>query len=411
MKRTVRQSLVRLCLFVVVALAAAACTPEDGTDAGTGGTAAATGGRPTGVGGSVTANGGTAAATGGSATDNALDAASMAIDMRLGANIGNTLENTFAWETGWGQPLITQQFINGMAANGIKTVRVPVAWNTYAVNGVVQSDKMARVREVVQWILNAGMYVIVNIHWDGGWIKNEGNANVYRLTDDVRSKYRSYWQQIAAAFADVGNRLIFEAQNEDGEFYLNGDKAAGADYAPLNELNQLFVSTVRGSSGYNKTRNLLIAGYVTNIDMTCVDAFAIPSDPAGAGKLFLSIHYYAPYPFCCMSEPADWGGWVYPATTWGTPAEKAELQTLFSKLAAFCAARKVTAIIGEFCVITGSGAYVRDPASRVLWMKSIIETARTHGMVPLLWDTGGDINRTDGSFSTELTAVKTQLGL
>jgi hypothetical protein len=31
-------------------------------------------------------------------------------------------------------------------------------------------------------------------------------------------------------------------------------------------------------------------------------------------------------------------------------------------------------------------------------------------MVPILWDTGGDIHRTDGSLSADFAAVMTQLG-
>ena len=124
--------------------------------------------------GGATSSGG--ADNGGSAGAGAfgtVDAAEMAAAMGFGTNIGNTLENTTAWETGWGQPFITQAFINGMASRGIKTVRIPVAWDTYANNGIIDATKLNRVKEVVGWIEVAGMYSIVNIHWDGGWIYNE----------------------------------------------------------------------------------------------------------------------------------------------------------------------------------------------------------------------------------------------
>ncbi len=332
----------------------------------------------------------------------------MAATMGFGANIGNTLENTYQWETGWGQPLITQQYINGMANNGIKSIRVPVAWNTYAVNGVVPSDKMARVHQVVQWIVSAGMVAVVNIHWDGGWINNENNVNRYTLTDDVRAKFRSYWEQIAAAFADVGNQLVFESMNEEGVFYVNGVNNGTPDYAPLNELNQMFVDTVRNASGPNQSRYLLIAGFGTDIAKTCVDAFQMPSDPAGEGKLFLSLHYYTPFNFCGLEQVASWGT---PTTTWGTAAETAELQRNFDKLAAFCAARHTVAIIGEFTVTKGSGAYIRDPASRVLWWESVIKAAQSRAMVPMLWDTGDEISRVDGSYIDQFPTVKADLSL
>jgi len=405
----------------------AAAAPSNGGSPGASGTGASTagtlsGGSPAtagatsgGAGGAVTAgasatsgsggtvNGGSASggtASGGSAAGS-VDAATLAAAMGFGANIGNTLENTTTWETGWGQPLITQAFIDGMASHGIKTVRVPVAWDTYATNGTIDATKLNRVKEVVGWIESAGMYAVVNIHWDGGWIYNESNSNKFKLTADVTTKFASYWAQIASGFADVGHQLVFEGLNEEGRFYQNGDSSQAPDYAALNQLNQSFVTTVRAQSGYNKTRALLIAGFATDIDLTCVDDFAVPSDPAGAGKLFVSLHYYTPYTFCGLDTVESWGS---PATTWGTASEKAELQTQFSKLSAWSTKKKLPVILGEFGVTRGEN-YVRDPASRVLWMQSVAQAAKAGGMVPVLWDTGSEIQRKDGSFSTELTSV------
>ncbi|WP_437601386.1 glycoside hydrolase family 5 protein [Sorangium sp. So ce590] len=380
-------------------------------DAGMGG--AGTGGAGTGgagmggagTGGAGTGGSGGSGGTGGSATP--VDAAAMVPDMGIGANIGNTLENTTQWETGWGQPLITQAFINGMASHGIKTVRVPVAWDTYAVNGTIDATKMARVKEVVGWIETAGMYSIVNIHWDGGWIYNEANADKHKLTDDVKSKFASYWTQIATAFSGVGHKLIFEGMNEEGNYWVNGVRDGGTpDYAALNEMNQLFVTTVREKGGYNTSRALLIAGFVTDIDRTCVDDFKVPTDPAGTKSLFLSLHYYTPYTFCGLDTVETWGS---PKTTWGTDPEKAELKSLFDRLGAFSAQRSIPIILGEFSVTPGEN-YPRDPASRRLWMQSVAEAAQSRGIVPVLWDTGSEIKRTDGSFSTEWQAVMDAVG-
>ncbi len=100
----------------------------------------------------------------------------------------------------------------------------------------------------------------------------------------------------------------------------------------MNELNQLFVSTVRTQDGYNKSRALLISGFQTDIERTCVDSFQVPTDPAGGNKLFLSLHYYTPYTFCGLDTVETWGT---PATTWGTESEHNELEGLFDKLGAF----------------------------------------------------------------------------
>jgi endoglucanase len=256
------------------------------------------------------------------------------------------------------------------------------------------------------------MYAIVNIHWDGGWLNNQSNANQYQLTDDVRTKFNAYWTQISGAFSDVGDHLIFEAMNEEGVFYVGGNSAGSPDYAPLNELNQSFVTTVRNGGGENATRALLISGFATDIEKTCVASFKLPSDPAGDGRLLLSVHYYTPYTFCIMDKPANYWAdqWTYPATTWGTSADRAELTTQFTKLTAFSHSRHIPIIIGEFSVTLGRSPYVRESSSRILWMQSVASTAFENNMVPVLWDTGSDVNRTDGSLSSDFQAVMTELG-
>src|SRR5688572_5211150 len=99
-----------------------------------------------------------------------LDAWTAASRMGFGVNIGNTLENTTKWETGWGNPPITREFVENLSKLGFKSVRVPVAWDTYAVDGQIRADKFQCVAEVIDWITDLGMFAVLNIHWDGGWI-------------------------------------------------------------------------------------------------------------------------------------------------------------------------------------------------------------------------------------------------
>jgi endoglucanase len=336
-----------------------------------------------------------------SVPDAPVDLVAMVADMGIGTNIGNTLENTTEWETGWGQPTISREFITGIASRGIKSVRVPVAWDTYATDGVIDPAKFARVEEVVDWILEADMYAIVNIHWDGGWLFNEGGADQFRLTDAVKAKFASYWTQIATGFTTHGHRLVLEGLNEEARYYIGGVESNGPDYAALNEINQLFVTTVRSQGGYNESRALLIAGFHTDIEKTCVDAFAVPNDPAGPDKLLLSLHYYTPYTFCGLDTVETWGS---PATTWGTQEEQATLNSLFDTLAAFSTQRAIPVVLGEFAVTPGVN-YVRDPASRVLWMQQVTAAALERNIVPVLWDTGSEISRADGAFSSEFQTV------
>ena len=140
-----------------------------------------------------------------------LDAWSAAKLMGMGVNIGNTLENTATWETGWGNPPITKAFVDHLAASGFKTVRVPVAWDTYAHDGQIDRAKLERVGQVVDWITAAGMFCVINIHWDGGWIdsgdqKKFGKA-FHTFSPEADRKFKSYWSQIATYFANRDQRL------------------------------------------------------------------------------------------------------------------------------------------------------------------------------------------------------------
>ena len=216
--------------------------------------------------------------------------------MTPGINIGNTLDNTTTWETGWGNPPITKEFVQSLAHLGFKTVRLPVAWDTYAVDGRIQPDKLSRVREVVDWITGAGMFCVLNIHWDGGWIDSDKKEMFPKtfatFSADAEKKFRSYWEQISTFFAGKNEKLIFEALNEETNFSNEGSEQKA--YATLTRVNQLFIDTVRKTGGNNAKRLLIVIGYSTDIKKTCERAYALPKDTI-PGRLFISVHYYTPY--------------------------------------------------------------------------------------------------------------------
>jgi endoglucanase len=308
--------------------------------------------------------------------------------MSPGTNIGNTLDNTTAWETGWGNPPITKEYIDSLARLGFKTVRLPVAWNTYAAEGRIEPDKLARVGEVVDWITGAGMFCVLNIHWDGGWIDSDAKdkfpTTFATFSADAEQKYRSYWEQIARFFAGKNEKLIFEALNEETNFTNEGSVAKA--YATLTRVNQLFIYTVRNTGGNNGKRLLIVAGYATDIAKTCASGYKLPKDTV-PGKLFISVHYYTPYQFCGLTEDADWGKMM---TTWGSPADVKQLDQLFDMMNGFCTRNDIPAFIGEFGVTNK-----KESASRVRWLSAVANAAQSRRMVPVLWDVGTEVSRND----------------
>lgn len=315
-----------------------------------------------------------------------LDAWTAARRMSPGVNIGNTLENTTQWETGWGNPLITRSFVERLSELGFRTVRLPVAWDTYAVDGRVRPEKLQRVGEVVDWITEAGMFCVLNIHWDGGWIDSSNRERFAEtfatFSPEAERKYRAYWEQISAHFAGKGERLLFEALNEETNFSNAGTTEQA--YATLTRVNQLFVDTVRQSGGNNARRLLIVAGYSTDIAKTCSSLYRLPKDTV-PDRLFLSVHYYTPWQFCGLTEDASWGKMM---PTWGSPSDLAELERLFRMMGEYSARADVPVFVGEL-----GASHEKEPASRVRWMSAVIAAARSRRMVPVLWDTGHDVSR------------------
>ena len=316
----------------------------------------------------------------------AVDAWTAARQMAPGINIGNTLENTVHWETGWGNPPITREYVQSLARLGFKTVRLPVAWDTYADHGRVTPQEFARVAEVVNWITDAGMYCVINIHWDGGWIdsgdKQRFPKTYHTFSPEAEKKFRSYWDEISRFFAGKNEKLIFEDLNEESTF-SNADPDKKA-YATLTRVNQLFLDTVRRSGGNNANRLLIVAGYTTDISKTCNRDYTLPRDTVPR-RLLLSIHYYTPWPFAGMSQDASYGKMTL---TWGTDDDVKQLNQLFDRLNDFCVRNDVPAFIGEFAVCSN-----KEESSRIRWLSAVANAAKQRKMVPVLWDTGGGVSR------------------
>ena len=76
----------------------------------------------------------------------------------------------------------------------------------------IDRDKIKRVAEVAGWVTSAGMFCVINIHWDGGWIDSDDKkrfAKTYHtFSPEAERKYQNYWRQIATYFADRDQHLI-----------------------------------------------------------------------------------------------------------------------------------------------------------------------------------------------------------
>ncbi len=340
------------------------------------------------IGGAQSAN---AAAPNEPARPEAID---FARKMGVGWNLGNTLEATGDWikgssvsdyETAWGNPVTTKAMIDGIKASGFNSLRVPVAWsNMMRPDYTINEELMARAEAVVNYGLENDMYVIINIHWDGGWISRFPSDY-----DESMKKYKAVWSQIATHFKDYSDHLIFESLNEEGAFSDLYNMHGGAPnqkeeaYEILNRINQEFTNLVRASGGRNAQRYLLIAGYATDIKHTLDPLFEMPTDPVSHSMV--SVHYYAPPTFAILDKDASWGKAAY---TWGEPAEIEAVKENLLPLKERFLDKGIPVVLGEFGCPSN-----KDPASLVAYLSTVCETAYSLGYVPMLWDAGGHYDR------------------
>lgn len=337
-------------------------------------------------------------------------------DMGLGINLGNTFESSGIrvssvqeYETAWGSPVITKEMIQGYKDAGFDTLRVPVAWSNMmqARTYEISPEYIARVKEVVEWALDCDMYVIMNIHWDGGWFSDFADDS---QRERCFKKYEAVWTQLSEAFKELDGRLVFESLNEEGgwediwnRYSGQGDKEKS--FGILNDINQRFVNIVRGSGGNNEKRHLLIAGYNTDIELTCDELFKMPDDPAS--RCAVSVHYYVPSTFAILTKDADWGK---ARSDWGTEADIAELNKYMDMMKTNFVDKGIPVIIGEYgCPDEREN---KDIESVRKYVSSVCEAAYTRGMCPVLWDiTDHFYNRNEAKFRDEellkeLMAVK-----
>ncbi|MEI3427594.1 MAG: glycoside hydrolase family 5 protein [Christensenellales bacterium] len=336
--------------------------------------------------------------------------------MGNGINLGNTLEacdnnvgiktNTpLSYETHWGQPKTTQAMIDGMKAAGFDTIRIPVAWMTnathlYEGDYTIDADYMDRVEEVVRYARKAGMYVIINDHWDGGWYGMFGSESAETRALAMEA-YKGMWQQIAERFRDYSDYLIFESANEElgGRFdensplycsdsvvtYLTDDER----YALTNEINQTFVDVVRATGGNNATRFLLIAGYGTDINQTCDDRFQMPKDTADS-KLMVSVHYYDPWSYCGASSAAS-------ATKWGKVSDYEYMDQQLAKMTKFTEAG-YGVVIGEYGALPCSDG-LKD--NTLAYHTAFLDACTKYNLTNCLWDCSGLYKRVSQTFADD----------
>jgi aryl-phospho-beta-D-glucosidase BglC (GH1 family) len=315
------------------------------------------------------------------------NAQQIASSIRIGFNIGNTME-AIGGETAWGNPLVSNALIQAVKQAGFNAIRLPVAWDQYAdqKTGQISATWLARVKQVVQYCVDNDMYVLVNIHWDGGWLEKNITAD---KKDAVNAKQKAYWEQIATTLRDFDEHVMFASANEP-------DAPDAAATAVLMSYHQTFVDAVRATGGRNAYRV--------------------------SGRMMVEIHFYEPFNFALMTKDETWGNQAY---YWGAPnhsttdtkrnptwGEEDYVDAHFASLKTTFVDKGIPVVLGEFAAqrrtnLTGD-ALALHLQSRNYYHTYVVKKAVANGVVPFFWDIGAPDDQSGSIFDRRTTQVRGQ---
>lgn len=305
-----------------------------------------------------------------------------------GWNIGNTLEATEG-EGSWGNPCASRRLIDGVRSAGFNAVRIPCSWHTHLLDDAepytIDPAWLERVKEVIDYAYDAGMYVVINTHWDGGWLEQHANEDD---CDRVVKKEKAIWTQIANAYAGYGQRLIFagnnEIRNNVGDHDNWGTPSPGERKA-LEAYNQAFVDAVRSTGGNNAVRNLAVQSWCCN-PILALEELTLPHDPADS-HLMVEVHFYEPMDYThTTDERLYWG--ERRGFTADSDYQESYIDELFGRLRARFVDQGYGVILGEY----GTKCHSKDKADLMqcdrYYLEYVTKAAKDNGLAPFYWDNG-----------------------
>ncbi|MDR1868538.1 MAG: glycoside hydrolase family 5 protein [Treponema sp.] len=331
---------------------------------------------------------------------NDLSAVELAANIKVGWNLGNTLDaSDLTWlggmpmvssmETAWGNPVASKANFTAIKRNGFNAIRIPVSWAKCAdKNYNIRKDWMKRVKQVVDYAVDNDMYIILNTHHDEGIFKF-----LNKDMEESKKALQRIWTQIAENFKNYDEKLIFEGLNEPRTKGSAAEWNGGTieERNNVNILNQLFVNTVRASGGNNEKRILMVPTYAASATAVAMNDLVIPADDANEkNKIIISIHAYEPYDFAMNGNSA--------VNTWSkyNPMDTSPITERINRAYDLFIKIGIPVIMGEFGAIDR-----KNEEARAEWAEYYVSYAKSKGVKCFWWDDGGNFklfNRGNNTF-------------
>ncbi len=306
--------------------------------------------------------------------------------MQPGWNLGNALDAFGNWEgavtseTVWGNPPTTREMIQKIAADGFKSVRIPITWEPRtegAPDYTIDPAFMERVAEIVNWCLEEDLYVMINLHHDSSIWLNQMTVNY----DQAMKRFKAYWEQIADYFKDYPDKLLFESINEPFMELMWSDVPRETLQAYTNDLNDAFYQIVRHSGGNNAERILVLPTTSTDNDQAICDSlYGYISSLPDADRIIATVHYYGPWVFQDQHEGYEQVN----------EAVIAQMETELNRPYQTFMQNGIALIIGEYGLLYHQDK-VSDPQKQQDWFEAFLSYCHDRQITHMIWDDGGCI--------------------
>jgi len=315
-------------------------------------------------------------------------------DMGLGYNFGKTYnccnsieEENILYEQikTWGTILPTKKMINRIKKYGFKTIRFQILYTN--LTDIVNSEWLIRIKEIVNWIINNGLYCILCVyHNKEVWISGGQNS---------KNNYINFWKQVANQFKNNDEHLVFETLIE-----FDFDTI---DY--LLNYTQDFIDTIRNSNGFNKKRLLIIPEMNTEIEIGSYYELNMPKDPYN--KTAVSLHYYFPSETAIYEEitPISWcdkKGFIYeaiPTTKWGSDYDYEDIVSKMEIWKSIFIDKGIPVIFGEVGIRTKYNNNIDSNREFLYTLFSL--TKEINGIMACLWDISEKISENNNYYNRE----------
>ena len=314
-------------------------------------------------------------------------------DMGIGYNLGKTFNccHTISDNNNeidfWGTILPNKKVIKRIKSYGFKTIRFQVAYmNITSESEIIDPDWIKGVKKIVDWIISYGLYCILCINQEKEfWIKEK----IYIL-----DKYSNFWKQIANEFMDYDEHLIFEIKNEimsvDESFHRV------TTYVVLLDVIQIFVDSIRNSTGFNIERLLVIPEVGTELEVINNYQYIMPIDPSN--KTAVSINYYFPSEFIpyympdsviCQYKYISMVYGVRPLSNWGSEDNYKKTLEYFENIKNLFLDKGIPVIIDEAAILTKHNINNITSVREFIYVLFSLST-EYEGLLPCLWDNPDD---------------------